>query len=213
VREGIRYPYSESPYFTPGFSPAIPLRHATRIVGFEVEAGEYPKASSDSTVVSDTNELTWHYSEQEKGLVTVETEKSQALIGYVKGHNKALKNLSATVENEFCSIVLTSLDNRPISSSQRLLLVASARSANTGMAWNEKRTSLSDWGAAPTVIEPVKGKVVLRNLEPLQRIEIIPLDGAGKALENSVSVNGVKGDFVLRVGQPATVWYLVRVER
>ena len=213
VREGIRYPYSEGSYFTPGFSPSIPLRHATRIVGFDDEAGEYPKVSPDSPIVSDTNELAWHYSEQEKGLVTVETEKSQALIGFVKDHNKALKNLSATVENEFCSIVLTSLDGRPISSSGSLLLVASARSANTGMIWNEKRTSLSDWGAAPTVIEPVRGKVVLRNLEPLQRIEIIPLDGAGKALENSVSVNGVKGDFVLQIGQPATVWYLVRIQR
>ena len=213
VREGIRYPYSEGSYFTPGFSPSISLRHATRIVGFDDEAGEYPKVSPDSLIVSDTNELAWHYSEQEKGLVTVETEKSQALIGFVKDHNKALKNLSATVENEFCSIVLTSLDGRPISSSGSLLLVASARSANTGMIWNEKRTSLSDWGAAPTVIEPVRGKVVLRNLEPLQRIEIIPLDGAGKALENSVSVNGVKGDFVLQIGQPATVWYLVRIQR
>ena len=213
VREGIRSPYSESPYFTPGFSPSIPLRHATRIVGFDNQAGEYPKTSSDSPAVSDTNELAWHYSEQEKGLVTVETEKSQALIGFVKGHNKALKNLSATIENEFCSIVLTSLDDRPISSSESLLLVASARSANAGMIWNEKRTSLSDWGSAPTVIEPVKGKVILRNLEPLQQIEIIPLDGAGKALENSVSAHSVKGDFVLQVGQPATVWYLVRIQR
>jgi len=202
VREGIRYPYSENPYFTPGFSPSIPLWHATRIAGFDNDADQYPKAGSDSPVVSDTSELTWHYSEQ-----------SQALIGFVKDHDKVLKNLSAAVENEFCSIVLTSLDNRPISGSQLLLLVASARSANTGMAWNEKRTSLSDWGAAPTVIEPVKGKIVLRNLEPLQRIEIIPLDSAGKALENSIIVQGVKGVFVLQVGQPATVWYLVRVER
>jgi len=213
VREGIRYPYSEGSYFTPGFSPSIPLLHATRIVGFNDESPEYPKVDSDSPIVSDTSELTWHYSEQEKGLVTVETEKSQALIGFVKDHNKALKNLSATVENEFCSIVLTSLDGRPISSSQYLLLVATARSANAGMIWNEKRTSLSDWGSAPTVIEPVIGKVVLRNLEPLQRIEIIPLDSAGKALENSVSVNGVKGDFVLQVGQPATAWYLVGIQR
>jgi hypothetical protein len=81
------------------------------------------------------------------------------------------------------------------------------------MAWNEKRTSLSDWGSAPTVIEPVKGKVVLRNLEPLQRIEVIPLDGAGKALENSVSAHSVKGDFVIQIGPPATVWYLVRIQR
>jgi hypothetical protein len=213
VREGIRSPYSEGPYYTPGFSLSIPLRHATRIVGFDKESREYPNVSLDSPVVSDTNELAWYNSAQTKGLVTVETEKSQALIGFAKGHDKSLKNLSAAVENEFCSIVLTSLDGQPISSSQRLLLVATARSANTGMTWDEKRKSLSDWGSAPTVIEPVKGQVVLRNLDPLQRIEAIALDGAGKALKDPVDVHSEKADYVLQIGQPATVWYLVRVQR
>jgi len=59
----------------------------------------------------------------------------------------------------YCSIILTSLDGQPISRSQRLLLVATAQAANDRMTWNEDRTSLSDWGSAPTVIEPVKGKV------------------------------------------------------
>lgn len=213
VREGIRYPYSEGSYFTPGFLPSIPLRHTTRIVGFDDEAGEYPKVSSESPIVSDTSELTWHYSEQKKGLVTVETEKSQALIGFVKDHNKALKNLSATVENEFCSIILTALDGRPIPGSINLLLVATARSANAGMIWNENRTSLSNWGSAPTVIEPVRGKVILRNLEPLQQIKIIPLDGAGKALGYTVRAHSTKGDFILSIGEQATTWYMVRIQR
>jgi hypothetical protein len=213
VREGIRLPYSEGSYFTPGFSPSIPLRHTTRIVGFDDEAGKYPKVSSDSPVVSDTSELTWHYSKQKKGFVTVGTEKSQALIGFVKGHNKELKNLSATVENEFCSIILTTLDGQPISRSQRLLLATTARSANNGMTWNENRSSLSSWGSAPTVIEPVRGKVILRNLEPLQQIEIIPLDGEGKALGYTVFAHGTKGDFILSIGEQATTWYLIRIQR
>ena len=83
VREGIRSPYSDGPYFTPGFSLSIPLRHATRIVGFDGESGAYPKVTQDSPVVSDTGELTWYYSQQTKGLVTVETERTQALVGFV----------------------------------------------------------------------------------------------------------------------------------
>lgn len=213
VREGIRSPYSENPYFTPGFSDSTPLRHATRIVGFDKEPGKYPEFSPDSPVVCDTNELAWYHSTQTKGLVTVETERSQALIGFVKGHEKSLKNLSAVVENEFCSVVLTSLDGQPISSSQRLLLVATARSANTGMTWDEKRKSLSDWGTPPTVIEPVKAKIVLRNLDPLQRIEAIALDGAGKAIKDPLDVRKEQANYILQIGQPATVWYLLRIQR
>ncbi|MHC4368600.1 MAG: hypothetical protein ACYSW8_13410 [Planctomycetota bacterium] len=126
VREGIRLPYSERTYFTPGFSLAIPLRHATRIGGFDDPQGQDAKAGRSSPTVSDTGDLAWYHSKQKRGIVTVETEKSQALIGFLKGHDHKLKNLSAIVENEFCSIILTSLDSQPISGSRRLLLVATA---------------------------------------------------------------------------------------
>ncbi len=213
VREGIRLPYSERTYFTPGFSLAIPLRHATRIGGFDDLQGQHPKAGRSSPTVTDTGELAWYHSEKQDGFVTVETERSQALLGFVKGCDCQLKNLSATVENEFCSIILTSLDGQPISHSRRLLLVTTARSANTGMIWNEKRTTLSDWGSAPTVIEPVKGKIFLRNLEPSQRIEMVPLDGSGKPLGDSTSTRNEQGDHALRVGEQPTMWYLIRIRR
>ena len=213
VLEGIRATASESPYFTSGFSLSTPLEHTTRIVGFDDQPRPYPQVSKDSPLVSDTGELTWYCSRQEKGLVTVETEKSQALIGFVKDHNKALRNLSARVENEFCSIILTSLDGRSISSSDRLLLVTTARSANNQMVWNEDRTSLSEWGSIPTLIGPVKGKVILRNLKPAQRIEVIPLNGAGEALPNSYSAENIEADLTVSVGEPATPWYLIRIER
>ncbi len=213
VRESIRYPYSEGSYFTPGFSPSIPLRHATRIASFDKPSGDYPKMARNSPIVSDTGELAWYCSEPSKGLVTVETEYSQALIGFVRARDKTLRNLSAAVENEFCSIILTSLDSQSISRSKRLLLVATARSANTGMAWNEGRTSLSDWGTVPTLIEPVRGRVFLQNLEPLKHTEVIPLDGAGRALTNPIGVNGDNGSVAFEIGQPATVWYLIRIQR
>ena len=213
VREGIRLPYSERTYFTPRFSLAIPLRHATRIGGFDEPYGQNATAGRGSPTVSDTGELAWYHPEKGKGFVTVETDRSQALIGFLKGRGNQLKNLSAAVENEFCSIIITSLDGRPISHSRRLLLAATAKSANSGMIWNEKRTTLSDWGSAPTVIEPVKGEIVLRNMEPSQRIETIPLDGGGKPLGDSVTVRAVKGDVTLPVGEQATTWYLIKIQR
>jgi len=213
VMEGIRAPFSESPYFTAGFSLSIPLRHTTRIVGFNGQPDQYPQVNKESPIVSDTGELTWHYSPQAKALVTVETERSQALIGFVKDHNTALKNLSAEVDNEFCSIILTSLDGQPISSSERLLLVTTARSGNSGMTWDENRTSLSDWGSAPTVIEPVKGKVILRNLEPARQAEVIPLNGAGEASGSSSIAQSIKVDLTVPVGGVTTSWYLVRIDR
>jgi hypothetical protein len=81
------------------------------------------------------------------------------------------------------------------------------------MVWNEDRTSLSEWGAAPILIEPVKGKIILRNLRPAQRVEVIPLSGAGEALGNSYSAENIQAELTVSIGEPATPWYLVRIER
>ena len=208
IYESIRYPSSERPYFTPGFALSSPLRHTTRIVSFNEGAKRYPKISTVTPVVSDTKELVWH-----RGLVTVETERSQALIGFVKDNSKTLKNISAEVENEFCSIIVASLDDRPLSGCKKMLIAATARSANSGTKWNEKRTSLVDWGTGSTVIEPVKGQVTLRNLEPTKSIEAIALDGAGKALGRVAGVKRTDRGYRIDIGEPATTWYLINVLR
>ena len=213
VREGIRLPSSERPYFTRGFHLSLPLQHITRISGFDKQPGQYPKVAVDNPIVSDTGELCWYHSEQGKGLVTIETEKSQALIGFVKDNNKVLKNISVTAENEFCSIIVTSLNAEPIASSQALLLVATSRSANTGMVWNEDRTSLSNWGSGPTVIESVKGSVTLRNIKPAEHVEALALNGAGKRIGESIRARVVADGFEIPIGELATPWYLVRIRR
>ena len=213
VRQSIRYPSSQRPYFTPGFSPSIALRHTTRIASFNADPQQYPIVAVENPIVSDTGELYWYNSEQRKGLVTIETEKSQALIGFLRDNNKELKNLSAKVENDFCSIILTSLNTESISKTRSMLLVATARSANTGMAWNKDRTSLFDWGSAPTVIEPVKGSITIQNIARAEHVEIVPLNGAGTRIGQSIRARAAKDGFEIPVGKPTTPWYLVTVQR
>jgi len=213
VRESIRASSSHRPLFTPGFGRSIPLKHGTQITSFEKSGNTYPKVDENSPIVSDTGELNWHYGRPHTGLVTVNTEKSQALIGFVGQTQASLPNLSAKIENEFCSIVLTSLDDKPISEATQLLLVTTARTANAGMKWNEDRTSLEDWGSEPTVIEPVKGTITLRNLEPFSQVEVIGLNSAAKPLAPSVPAETIADGCRIALGESATPWYLVRIKR
>jgi hypothetical protein len=191
----------------------LPLRHTTRITGFDRQSEQYPNVTVDNPIVSDTGEICWYRSEQGKGLVTIETEKTQALIGFVKDNNKALKNISVAAENEFCSIIVTSLNAEPITRSRSLLIVATARSANQDMTWNENRTSLSNWGSAPTVIEPVRGDVTFRNIKPAENVQVVPLDGAGRKMSQSIQTRMLDDGFAIPIGEPATPWYLVRIQR
>ena len=52
------------------------------------------------------------------------------------------------------------------------------------MKWNDKRTTLTDWGTEPTLIEPVKGFVILRGIDAAKQIEAVPLDSGAKPSEN-----------------------------
>jgi hypothetical protein len=63
------------------------------------------------------------------------------------------------------------------------------------------------------VIEPVKGKVKLRNLEPSPQVEIIPLNGSGRAVGDTIKAHNFEGGFTFCIGEPTTPWYLVRVRR
>jgi hypothetical protein len=211
VRESIRYSSSERPLFTPGFHPALALMHATRIRDFTTPGGPYLAPDATGPLVSDTGELTWYHAGERRGVVTIETDRSQGFIGFVGQARAPLRNLAAVVDNEFCSILLTALDDQPIARAQRLLLVATARSANTGMKWNDGRTSLTDWGTAPPVIEPVSGSLTLRQLEGAAGVEVLALDSGARSLGRPVAVARTADGWRIALGTRATPWYLIRI--
>jgi hypothetical protein len=211
VRESIRLPSLQRPFFTPGFDPATALVHATRIRSFDGPGGPYPHIDAGDTILSDTGQLAWHHAQKRQGFVTIETDRSQALLGFTQHADRPRKNLAVTVENEFCSIILTSLSDKPIAQADRLLLVATARAANTGMKWNDKRTSLTDWGTEPTLIEPVKGFVTLKDIYSVERIEITPLDSGAMPLGKPIPAEETPDGYRLPLGAPATPWYLIRI--
>jgi hypothetical protein len=213
VRESIRLASSQRPFFTPGFDPALALVHATRIRDFEKSGGPYPSVDATDTITSDTGGLAWHRDQAKQSVVTIDTNRSQAVIGFVKHAGKPPRNFAATVENEFCAITLTSLEDKPISQADRLLLITAARSANTGMKWNDKRTTLTDWGTEPTLIEPVKGFVTLRGIESARQIEAVPLDSGAKPIGKPIPAEETQDGYRIPVGEPATPWYLIRILR
>jgi hypothetical protein len=212
VRESIRLTHDLWPFFTPGFDHALPLRHRTRIQGFDGGRSDPVPSGTTGSIVSDTGQLTWLWA-AESGLVIVETDRSEAIVGFPGAHEARPRHLDMTLGNDFAVVTLSALDDRPLARSSRLLLTAGASVANAGMVWNQSRTGLAEWGGAPTLVEPVRGRVVLRGLESATGVEITPLDGGGHATASTRS--GVRGEagWQVELGSDATVWYVVDVAR
>jgi len=202
-------------FFTEGqLSPLLPLVHRVRIGKFSAarttRAAEIPFNESTGQVASDTGELLWEATEKGTGRLTVNTPHTQAALGWIGGQTLRTRDTEFRLLTRFCAVSLTALDGEPLSGSKKILLVAAARCANTGMKWNEERTSISDqWGGPPLLIEPVEGQVQLRRTAGL---ELVPLDGAGRPqVKKGLLLAPRDGSCTIPLAKAdATVWYVLR---
>jgi hypothetical protein len=213
VLDSRRLPRTEQPYFTPGFPLALPLQHAVRIQSLDGAPTAKFAAAEANPIVSDTKELAWYTSDRNTGLVTVETDRTQALIGFIQANAKSVKNLSADIANRFASIVLSSMDAKPLSQSATMLLTAGSRVTNTGLKWNDAHTRTTNQGESPSLIEAVTGTVVLRDIQAAKAVSASALDGAGHAIGEPIQAKKTAAGWVLPIGSPVTTWYVVSVRR
>jgi hypothetical protein len=205
---------TERPYFTPGFPPALPLEQEMRIGSFDGPATQaFAAAPAGDPIRSDTGELGWYHGAPGMGMVTVDSPRTQSLIGFVKAHRAADTNLAVEVDNDFCTIQLSSLDAEPIARAGKLLLLAGGRVENSGQWWNSAATAVTNWGESPTLIEPVRGTLELRRLAPAVAVELQAIDGAGQPLGAPVEGARTAAGWKLPLGQTLTTWYEITVRR
>lgn len=214
VIDSRRLPQSEAPYFTPGFPLALPLEHEVRISSLNgPPTSTFQPITQMNPIESDTGQLSWFTSPPGNGVVTVDTPRSQALIGFLHADPKMLSNFAANVTNRFATLILTSLEDKPLAQSEKMLLTTGSRVANTGMEWNEPHTALAKQGGSPSLIEPVTGTITLRNLEKAKSVSAVALDGSGCALGKAILAKQTSAGWVLPIGNPVTTWYVITVVR
>ena len=212
VIDSLLLPSADKPFFTPGFSPAIPLIHATRIESLNANPTTYQIIGElGKRIVSDTRELAWSTERPGKGFVKINTPLTQALVGYIQDCTESMDNLSMNIHNEFASVICVSLDGQPIYQSKRLVLATAAKSLNTGTVWNDKRTTLLDWGIGPVLVQPVTGTIELRGINA-SSIRVSPLDGQGSALGEPVEAVNNQGVWKFSVGEKETLWYSIEIQ-
>jgi hypothetical protein len=209
---------SDRPYFTPGFPLSVPLLHGSRISSLDGPATEtVTDESPTGPFKSDTGQLVWyadpHGGYKQTGLVTIDSPRSQGLIGFVKVNDRSVTNLAAHIKNDFCAIVVNSLEDKPISSCSKMLLTAGVRVENTDMTYDANRAHTSRQGHSPSLIEPVTGTIVLQKLDHATQVSAIALDGAGRPIGEPILAKNTDAGWEIPVGDPATTWYLLTVTR
>lgn len=144
----------------------------------------------------------WRWSPD--GVFVLDTACTAAVVGRVGG-----KALSAGVvgwrpDTAFAAVQVTSLDDAPLATAQRLLLTATARAENSGQQFRAFRRGLKDLGGGPILLEPVRGTLRLdRPGVPVVHV----LDWYGRRSGRTLPV-GVDGTAAtVRLGDEAAAWY------
>ncbi|NOZ19449.1 MAG: cellulase family glycosylhydrolase [Planctomycetes bacterium] len=196
-------------------SPVYALLDAfVGIASMPIQLVKGTPAEPEKRFVSDTGEIDWDLREKGAELYSVNSPVTKAAVGFIGGRAVNLGGLRVAVRptrNNFAVVALTAVDGKPVEKSDRLLLVAISNVENTGMVWDEKRTTvLRRWGKEPTIAEGIQGVVSLACNG--RRARVFALDPAGKRKADVPAT--IEADKLIFHMDPRheTLWYEIAFE-
>ena len=152
-------------------------------------------------VRSITGELAWDYGRR---VVTVQTPRTQGVIGFAGGGTYDLPGVRVAVKTPFVSLLLTPLDDQPLVESKHILVTAMARDKQTGTQYNADGSQLLEAGRPPLLMEPVQATLTFKGA-PLAAVHVVDIYGVPTAKQVTRKGNTVPID-----GRYATYYYEVR---
>jgi hypothetical protein len=149
-------------------------------------------------VESDTKELRRDWS---KGLLTIDTPRSQGVQGWLKENGKIpLSAVTFEMATPKASVIVSSLDGKPLKESRKMLVSTAARIERKGEpAWS------AQW-----VAEPVTGTITIQS--DAASMKLVPLKGDGSPYP-ALPMQKQGAAFVVQIpANSQTLWYGLEAE-
>jgi hypothetical protein len=181
----------------------------------ETTAGDEP-GEEKRLLRSDTGELAWDLRTKGRGVVTVDTPRSKAVIGYGGGRRFDLGGVvvepGATAQDGWSAVTLTAVEGEDCRGPARLLVTATGYAQNTDMRWKTPAHDSvgRDWGRAPSLVEAVAARLSFP-VSP-RGVRFWALDERGRR-GTPLPVLGGGGRAVVELGpQGKTLWYEIELK-
>jgi len=171
---------------------------------------------TDAHYLADTAELLWDLRDRKRGVVTINTARSKAVIGYGAGKRFDLGGIviepGATNQDGWSAITMTAMDGNFTGLRARLLITATGAAENTGMQWHSvAHDSVGrHWGRAPSLVEVVPAVIAVPF--PAARVRAWALDERGqrKTPLKTTEAGDSKATVTLGASQQ-TLWYEIEL--
>lgn len=200
------------------FGVPAPRAFDTRLsVRFGADAAGIPGVSATAPAPTDFASLPvrWNLPSPTNGYVVIDTARTKAAIGHLRGRALRWGELAASVSPErlpWASLGLT-LQRGESFTNGSFLVVSSSWTENTGQKWKDATlSSVGDqWGTAPTLIEVVPFELTLP--VPACRVQAWSLDARGQRQAAWLPTAVDAGHCRLQPpAGSATLWYEIEVK-
>ncbi len=108
---------------------------------------------------TDTGQITTNFKE---GWVMVKTPKTEALIWKVGMEPTKIRRLNVISSTEPAAIALTSVDNKPLKKSKRMVLVYNTDNTSSGVELSLNKKTLKNYGKLPILVKTGKFSVEIK---------------------------------------------------
>lgn len=145
-------------------------------------------------IISVTGELIWN---KKKKFVKINTPNTQACVGFLRD-----VGVIKTDDAEFdiktlnANVLLTSLSDKSISNTGKMLLTAVARWRMTDMVMSQNGRELVSAGKAPMIAEPVLGSVIIKTEADY---DVYCLDNSGRRTKKAETCRTDSGWFKIKL--------------
>ncbi|MDO8543254.1 MAG: hypothetical protein Q7S40_22690 [Opitutaceae bacterium] len=183
----------------------------THRLGIDPKATTAAKVSAPpgKRLASPDGRAIWDATEANRAHVILNTPATRAMWGLVGGQRFTLSGMTlavGAVERDYAVLVLTSMDGQPLEQSSRALLAAVGSAQNSGMKWNEARTSVGNqWGTGPAQVNGIAAEITL----PRRGARVFVLDGRGQRGREIVAADGAERSRFKIGPEHRTLWYEV----
>lgn len=132
------------------------------------------------------------------GTLLVDTPRTQAFAGFKPEQKVQVTNLELELGNAFAVVIVTALDDLPLSASKRILVSALGNAVNSEMTLGPGRNRLENAGVSPVMVEPITGTLALRGLTGAAVAKVHALGSNGER-DHAVEVANSAGGLSFRL--------------
>ncbi len=201
---------------TPGMK-ALPLRtekHRIEMVLPGEKEGAEADISQDQAVeelnrgevLSDSKEL---YRNLNKKFGWIDTPNTKVVYGLVgKEGGLALTDMKINVKTDFATVAISTLTDKPIKSSENMLLTAVGRSDNTNSRYNANHTKQLEVGVGPIQVEIIEAAIEIKTDK--KNLRVIAINPQG-FITGYIPTQYKDGIFSFEIGREyQSMYYLIQ---